>query len=91
MVSSAAIQAISSQFLRENAVEDGDKAFTKVYVDNIYRLSLIQYAGHLVTERDQVSQERPAFLKPLLAQLDSLVVLYMFLYFTEAVLTYGVG
>ncbi|KAK4830419.1 hypothetical protein QYF61_011043 [Mycteria americana] len=35
------VQAISSQFLQENAVGNGVKGFTKVYVDNIHSLSLI--------------------------------------------------
>ncbi|GAB0183302.1 hypothetical protein GRJ2_000795500 [Grus japonensis] len=32
-------QAMSSQFLQENAVGNGDKGFTKVQVDNIHSLS----------------------------------------------------
>ncbi|KAK4811096.1 hypothetical protein QYF61_016382 [Mycteria americana] len=38
---STPVQAMSSQFLQENAVGNGVKGFTEVYVDNIHSLSLI--------------------------------------------------
>ena len=58
---------MSIQFLQEDAVGKGVKVFTKVQVDDIHSLSLIQQAGHLLIERDQVSQARPAFHKLILS------------------------
>ncbi|KAK4807198.1 hypothetical protein QYF61_024318 [Mycteria americana] len=59
------VQAMSSQFLQENAVGNRVKGFIEVQ------------AGHLVIEGDQVSQAGPAFPEPMLAGPDPLVGLHM--------------
>ncbi|KAK4807797.1 hypothetical protein QYF61_023630 [Mycteria americana] len=74
---STTVQAMSSQFLQENAVGNRVKGFTEVQIDNIHSLSLIHQAGHLVVEGDQVGQAGPAFPEPMLAGLDPLVIFYM--------------
>ena len=51
------------------------KGFTKVRVDNIHSLSLIDQADHLVSEGDHISQAGPAFHKPTLTGPYPLVVL----------------
>jgi len=40
-------QAVSSQFLQENAVGDGVKSFTKVQVNNMHSLSFIHQVGQM--------------------------------------------
>ncbi|PKU41861.1 hypothetical protein llap_7836 [Limosa lapponica baueri] len=67
---------MGSQFLQENAVGNCVKGFTKVQVNNIHSLSLINNKGHLVIEGDEVSQAGPAFHKPVLTGPDRLVVLH---------------
>ncbi|KAK4823264.1 hypothetical protein QYF61_000231 [Mycteria americana] len=74
---STPVQAMSSQFLQENAVGNHVKGFTEVYIDNIHSLSLIHQVGHLLIEGDQVGQAGPAFPEPMLAGPDPLVILYM--------------
>ena len=54
---------MSSQFLQESSVGNSVKSFTKVQV-NIHSLSLIHWVGHLVIERDQISQAGPGSQEP---------------------------
>ena len=61
----------------EDAVGNSVKSLTEVQVQNIHSLSLIHYAGHLVTEGDQVGQEGLTFHEPMLAGPDPLVVMHM--------------
>jgi len=40
------------------------KGLTKVQVDDIHSISLIQWAGHLIIEGDQVGQQDLPFMNP---------------------------
>lgn len=65
---SASIQATRRQIF-QNTVRNGIKCFGKVQVNNIHILSLVHYAGHLITEGDQVRQAGPVFPKLILTGL----------------------
>lgn len=75
-LSSASIQAVSSQFLQK-AVENSIRCLAKLQVNNIHILSFIPYMGHLITKGDQVSQARSAFHKPILTGCDHPSVVYV--------------
>lgn len=54
LLSSTHIQAMTSQFLQENAEASRDRSFINVQVNNIHGLSLINQERHLV-KGEQVS------------------------------------
>lgn len=60
---------MSSEFLQENLVGNGVKDFTKVQVNNVYRIFLIHLVGNLV-RGDQVSQVGCVFHKDVLTGPD---------------------
>lgn len=74
-MNNAPFQAMTRQFLQENAGENSVISFTEVWADNIHSFSLIHQMGDFAIAADQVGQAGPAF--PMLAGPDALGVLYM--------------
>lgn len=58
-------------------MEGSVKCLNKVQTDNVYRLSLISQAGHLVVEGDQVSQAGHTLYELMMTGPDSLVFPHM--------------